>query len=275
MNKITGISLNGNAFQLEDQGFSALAAYLAQAKERLAGNPDLKEIMADLEQAIADKFQRFLSSQKSVVSTEEVATVIREMGPVDGEEQERSEEPVAGPKRLYRIQEGAIIGGVSTGVAAYLNIDVVIVRLLFVLFTIVTTGGFIFGYILGIVFIPLARTKEQQAAASGSPFNAEELIARAKTEYAKLDKKHSQWRRERKKRRDEERRFAREHIWVHRYRHHPAGVLGQLIGAVVFSFLAWYGFHTYPVVHDFFTAVWDLVLRVSDQIAQFIIEQDA
>ena len=57
MRTVITISLNGNAYQLDAVGFDALRAYLQVAEQRLAGNPDQAEILADLEQAIADKLQ--------------------------------------------------------------------------------------------------------------------------------------------------------------------------------------------------------------------------
>ncbi len=282
MNKIIGINLNGNAYQLEEPGFTALSAYLAEAKDHLAANPDQQEIMADLEQAIADKFQRFLSAHKSVVTESEVMTVIGEMGPVYGDDtktESDSEPQAAGPKRLYRVVEGEIIGGVANGVAAYLNVDVVIVRIIFVLLTIITTGGFIFAYILAMIFIPPARTKEQQAAASGAPFNAEELIARAKTEYAKLDGRRAEWKKQWRDWRKEQKREAHEYKnWKRRAArgeyHHRPNAFGQLVGIVVFCFFVWLGYHHVPVIHDFLDAAWNLWHRVADQIAQFIADHD-
>src|ERR1700749_5064760 len=85
MRTVITISLNGNAYQLDAGGFEAMRAYLQVAEQRLAGNPDQGEILADLEQAIADKCSRYLGSHKNVVSADEVAEVIREMGPVDAE----------------------------------------------------------------------------------------------------------------------------------------------------------------------------------------------
>src|SRR5580704_4136974 len=84
MRTVITISLNGNAYQLDAVGFDALRAYLQVAEQRLAGNPDQQEILADLEQAIADKCNRYLSAHKNVISSDEVAEVLREMGPVDG-----------------------------------------------------------------------------------------------------------------------------------------------------------------------------------------------
>src|SRR5580698_8286947 len=60
MNTVIIINLNGNAFHLEEPGFASLRAYLERAQAQLRDNPDKIEIMADLEQAIADKCAHFL-----------------------------------------------------------------------------------------------------------------------------------------------------------------------------------------------------------------------
>ena len=84
MRTVITISLNGNAYQIDAVGFDALRTYLQMAEQRLAGNPDQEEILADLEQAIADKCLRYLGPHKNVVSASEITEVLREMGPVDG-----------------------------------------------------------------------------------------------------------------------------------------------------------------------------------------------
>ena len=84
MQKVISINLNGNAFQLEERGYDALRAYLTRAEEELESNPDRAEIVADLEQAIADKCQRYLAPHKTVVTAAEVDRIVAEMGPVDG-----------------------------------------------------------------------------------------------------------------------------------------------------------------------------------------------
>ena len=84
MRTVITISLNGNAYQIDAVGFDALRAYLQVAEQRLVGNPDREEILEDLEQAIADKCNRYLGPHKNVIGADEVAEVIREMGPVDG-----------------------------------------------------------------------------------------------------------------------------------------------------------------------------------------------
>ena len=84
MQKVITINLNGNAYQIDENGYAALVSYLDGAGRQLLDNPDRLEIIADLEQAIADKCRAFMGPNKTVVSDSEVDQIIREMGPVDG-----------------------------------------------------------------------------------------------------------------------------------------------------------------------------------------------
>ena len=68
MQKVISINLNGNAYQIDEAGFAALVAYLDGAERQLKDNPDRVEILADLEQAIAEKASRFLGPHKTVVT---------------------------------------------------------------------------------------------------------------------------------------------------------------------------------------------------------------
>src|SRR5258708_3312443 len=83
MQKVITINLNGNGYQIDESGHAALVAYLDGAERLLKDNPDRAEIVADLEQAIADKCRGFLGPHKTVVTAAEVDQIIREMGPVE------------------------------------------------------------------------------------------------------------------------------------------------------------------------------------------------
>ena len=132
MHKVVGINLNGRAYHVEDAGYEALRAYLEGAAARLAENPDRVEILADLEQAIAEKCDRLLGPHTTVVAAAEVDRILAEMGPVDagtgdtaagqagGGRSADAKETTASPKRLYQIREGSMISGLCTGIAAYL-----------------------------------------------------------------------------------------------------------------------------------------------------------
>jgi hypothetical protein len=113
MQKVITINLNGNAYQLDESGYEALHQYLADASRALESNPDRAEIVADLEQAIADKCQRFLGASKTVIAAAEVEQIVREMGPIDaaagdeapGAARDGTTRGEPRPKRLVRIPE--------------------------------------------------------------------------------------------------------------------------------------------------------------------------
>ena len=196
MQKVVHASLHGNAFAIEESGYAALEAYLAGARTQLAADPDRDEILGDLEQAIADKCARHLAPHKTVVTTEEMRQVLDEMGPVGtaatvGPETPPAAQaaPTAGPvRRLYRVLEGGKLAGLCNGLGAYFGVDANIVRVLFVVLTIITQGAWLTVYLVLVFVVPAAGTPEERAAAHGLPFSAQQLIDEAKRHYANLEK---------------------------------------------------------------------------------------
>jgi phage shock protein PspC (stress-responsive transcriptional regulator) len=75
-----------------------------------------------------------------------------------------------------------MLGGVCSGVAAYFNIDVVWVRVAFVLLTLIT-GVWVLVWLVMLFVMPRAVAPEDIALAHGSPFNAQDVINRAKKKY--------------------------------------------------------------------------------------------
>lgn len=218
MQKVVGINLNGNAYQVEEPGYETLRAYLQRAESHLHSNPDRAEIMADLEQAIAEKCGRYLGPSKTVVTAAEIATIITEMGPVEspdatadagsssaGMDASAAAKAEGGPKRLYQVREGALISGVCNGIAAFFAVDVTIVRIVFVLLAFVTFGTWIAVYFILALVIPYADTPEDRAAAYGLRLKAQELLdyanlhrasARARREWRRAwRRQHKAWRR--------------------------------------------------------------------------------
>lgn len=201
MNKVVTINLNGNAYQLEELGYEALRAYLDNAARQLQGNPDRDEIIADIEQAIGEKCRALIGPYRTVVQTKQVEQIIAAMGEVDaGSSTESKPGPEAAaqsgssgdgedgahpppPRRVYRIYEGAMVSGVCNGLAAYFNLDPTIVRVLFVLLSIVTGGGMLIGYLVLVLVLPTAKTPDEKAAAHGAPSTAQEFIRRARAGY--------------------------------------------------------------------------------------------
>lgn len=233
MRTVNSISLNGNAWQIESEGYAALAAYLKSAETRLASDPDRVEILADLEQAIADKLARHVGAHKNVVSAEEIAQALKEMGPVETDEAAQAQStarpdstatgaadsaapghaaPQGGSagRHLFQIREGGILSGVCNGLAAYFGVDVNLVRVGFVVFAVLTGGIGGAVYLVMMIVVPVAVTAEQMAAAHGKPFNAEELIGRPQASFASGQHWRQQWRDQRRLWRDQRRQWRRQ-----------------------------------------------------------------
>lgn len=256
MNTVIIINLNGNAFHVEEPGYVALRSYLERAQAQLKDNPDKDEITKDLEQAIADKCAQFLAAHKNVITAGEMEEVLKQMGPVESDpsasaQSSDSTQPTpktsagtSSPKRLYQIRDGAMISGVCKGIAAYFDIDVTIVRLIFVLLALVTTGAWVLLYIAMMFVIPFANTEEERAIASGQPFNAQEVIDRAKRNYSEF-KSSREWRRHWRQQRREWRRHWHEnaHWWGHNVQHHAqqwasrTGYAGRVFAGVTIPML--------------------------------------
>ena len=200
MQKVITINLNGNAFQLDEQGYEALRAYLEHAEAQLGGNPDAVEIIRDLEQSIAEKCARLIGPGKSVVATAEIAQILREIGPVENAGSAAAPSASGGapqPKRLYQIREGAMVSGVANGLAAYFNVDPTIVRVGFVLAAVVEVmhydrpPGLTLGLYLVLMFlVPYAKTREQRAAAQGAsaslPYKLQYAVEKVKAKFGGL-----------------------------------------------------------------------------------------
>ncbi len=226
MNKVITIHLHGTAFQLEEGGYDALRAYLDQAARQLEPNPDRAEILADIEQAIGEKFRALLNASRNVVLTAEVEAVIAEMGAVDDGSGSAPDEkagttpasspasagtqadagPSGPPRRLYRIYDGAIISGICAGLAAYFGIDVVLIRLVAIVLGCVSLGTAAIVYFVARFIIPVARTPEEKAAATGPSQTAHDFVRMAREGYYEGMKTFS----DRHARREWRRKFRRD-----------------------------------------------------------------
>lgn len=249
MQKVVIVNLNGIAYHLEEGGYVALGAYLDRAESQLRENPDRKEIIGDLEQAIADKCGRYLGAHKTVVTGADMATILEEMGPVHDEADttgseasapghadrpgasasgsassaREGEEPGTAPKRLYRMLDTGVLGGVCSGLAVFLDMDVTLVRIgvaLLALFEVlfVHTPFVLVAYLVALFVVPVADTSEERAAARGIPFNAQQLIDEAKRNFERIgerDWKHTrrEWRKQRRWERKYERQARRAARW--------------------------------------------------------------
>lgn len=201
MNKTVSIHIQGFAFILEEQAYDALRNYLHDLARVLQHEEGKDEILQDIELRIVELLQEKVSSQQ-VVQLEQIQQIIQLLGGPEafgeeetiatGQTENDSNEPISAPKRFFRDPENPILGGVAGGVAAYFNIDVVFIRVAFVLFTMVFGSGIPI-YILLWIITPVAKTASEKLQMKGVPVNIESIKTEFKEATERVEKNAKKW----------------------------------------------------------------------------------
>lgn len=176
MKKIINAAIAQTAFTFEEDAYTSLSNYLGGIRTHFATDSSAEEIIEDIEARIAELL---LASNQKIISTKEVDSVIKAMGSVTAFDDDISKEetPSSTPpsaRMLYRDSERKIIGGVASGIAAFFDIDPVIIRALFIV-SIFFGGAGIFVYILLWIIVPEAKTPSQKLTMQGNPITVDSL----------------------------------------------------------------------------------------------------
>jgi phage shock protein PspC (stress-responsive transcriptional regulator) len=190
MKKTISIHIKGINFLIEEDAYELLKDYLKRLEEKLSSVNGKEEILEDIELRVVELFSNRLSTRKEVIEEIDVRETIETLGePEQFLEDETSEnnsneksEPYnqenasyqSTEKRLYRNMENASIAGVCSGLAQYFKMDVVLVRILFVLFTLAAGFGVPLYIILWIV-LPAANTHIDRLRMQGRPITVESV----------------------------------------------------------------------------------------------------
>ncbi len=141
MDKTIKINLGGSLFQIDEEAYKILRRYLQDINDRLKNTQGGAETIEDIELRIAEIFNS-QGAGAAVISRENVEAMISIIGKpedfdADGEpvSEQAARQRTAESKKLYRNPDDAILGGVCGGLAPFLNIDAVWIRLAFVIFT--------------------------------------------------------------------------------------------------------------------------------------------
>ncbi len=185
MKKTLTANISGTVFHIEEDAYEQLNRYLNTIRSQFGGTHGREEIMADIEARIAELFQERMDGRQ-VVTVTEVEHVIAIMGqPEDyvselddstggsGSDAEARSGATHQGKRLYRDPDDKWVGGVLGGVAAYFNIDPLILRLIY-LAALFLGFGFLLYFILWIV-VPEAQTSAEKLRMRGEEVNVENL----------------------------------------------------------------------------------------------------
>lgn len=202
MNKILNINLAGVPFVIDESAYSMLSEYLDTVQSIYGGREDCSEIPADIEARMSEIFADRLAAGSQIISLKMVEDAIRQVGNpqefdeslaeevtarsddeeiqilVEGEEPraatpppipETAACPEPGPvrRRLFRDPDHRIFGGVCAGLAAYLNCDVVLVRIIAMLLLFFSGSTIAFVYFILWIAMPEAHTPGEKMQMHG------------------------------------------------------------------------------------------------------------
>lgn len=180
MKKTFSVNLGNRVYNIDEDAYLKLSAYLERIEGHFSDLKEREDIINDIELRISELFAERLGVNKQVVTLEDVNEVIRimgdprEIGGSESEEEPRSTwERRSGTKRIYRDPDDRMIGGVCSGLAAYTNIDPVIMRLIFVILLFMGVGAL--AYIILWIVVPEARTTAQKLEMRGDSVNASNI----------------------------------------------------------------------------------------------------
>jgi len=177
MKKIININFHGRVVPIEETAYEILKQYIDSLRKYFANEEGRDEIVNDIENRFAELFSERLKKDSNCITDNDVNTIIAGMGkPEDFEaadadssfgtasssdraqnaQNEQSQKTYTtynsppGRGRLYRNADDKILGGVCSGLANYLSIDPVILRIAFV----ILVGALFWVYILLWIVVP-------------------------------------------------------------------------------------------------------------------------
>lgn len=184
MKKTLTINLNNTVYHIDNDAYELLQQYLNEVEERLS--PDEKqEVMADIESRISELFSEKLQKGKNVINIQDVEEVINILGKPNqfSEEEETEKETKQSTKteggrfkrKFYRDPDNGVLGGVASGLAAFIGWDVVLVRVLMILVLLFGWGTIIPIYLVIWLIVPAAKTISQKLEMQGEDVTAERI----------------------------------------------------------------------------------------------------
>jgi phage shock protein PspC (stress-responsive transcriptional regulator) len=190
MNKTININLGGVFFHIDEIAYRKLKMYLEAIRRSLSDDPKGRdEIITDIEARIGELLSEKVKDVRQVINEADIDEVVEVMGKpedymVDDEvfsdDDYRSQERRK-TKKLYRDGDDKFLGGVSSGMAHYLNVDVIWIRIAWL----VAAFGFGFGFIAYIIMwilLPEAGTTAEKLEMEGEPVNISNIEKKIRDE---------------------------------------------------------------------------------------------
>lgn len=181
MKKTLTINLGGTVYHIDEDAYHLLDNYLTNLRIHFCREEGAEEIVHDIELRISELFTDRLNEGKQVITIEDVEEIIARMGKPEDLSDEESGEASGSEKqkgttmrRLFRDPDNKILGGVASGLAAYMGWDVTWVRIILLVLGFFV-HGVILAYIIAWIIIPMARTAPEKLAMKGAAINVENI----------------------------------------------------------------------------------------------------
>ena len=184
MKKTFSINLGGTSFIIDEDAYELLTQYFETLSHIYHDTDEATEFVTDIEVRCAELLLMNMAAPNTIVTLQMAEGVIAQIGrPQDFEEVEIEPEtirveteqlpPPLPPhtekvqKRLFRDPENKLLGGVCSGIAAYLNIDPTWVRLATVALCFLSFSTAALVYFLLWIILPEANTPLQRMQMTG------------------------------------------------------------------------------------------------------------
>jgi phage shock protein PspC (stress-responsive transcriptional regulator) len=177
MKQVININFQGRVVPIEVTAYDLLKSYTERLNRHFANEEGKEEIINDIESRIGELFQERITKGATCITDDDVNAIIKSMGnPEDFEAMDdtQSSSPsssssssyqdqsgatsATGHKKLFRNENDKVLGGVCSGLANYFNIDVVVVRIIFVILLFSGGLGFL-TYIIMWIAVPSSSTE--------------------------------------------------------------------------------------------------------------------
>lgn len=190
MKKTISINLGGIAFTIDEDAYLMLHEYIESIGRHLGNSDATKEVIQDIEARLAELFSTGKNTAKDVINLQQVEAAITAMGkPEDiaGATEVKGESASAVPptgnatagrvaRKLYRNSDDKKVGGVVSGISAYLGIeDSIWLRLVAIVFIFFSLGTTALVYLILWIIIPEAKTTSQKLEMKGEPITLDNI----------------------------------------------------------------------------------------------------
>lgn len=190
MKKTINVAIGGCSFTIDEDAYNTLDEYLNRFKAAIDESAASRQVMDELENKIADELKWKLGGRQ-VVDLAMTEQVIGQLGYPEGYAEKSKEETVNPEKnntgsdesgqyngnpvrKLYRDTDDKKIAGVCSGLALFLGVDVVLIRVIFLVALICGSAGF-WIYLVIWIAAPEARTAAEKCELRGIPATAENI----------------------------------------------------------------------------------------------------